>query len=98
MLQNLRCLHNVAGVAESFKVLCITETLKNIAEVAGVAEFQNVAGVAVLLKCDKCCSVLKKCGKCCKVFKRKILAGAAGPFECCGDVNKRCKCERFPKT
>ena len=31
--------------------------LKNIAKVAGVAEFQNVAGVAVLSKCCQCCSV-----------------------------------------
>ena len=51
MLQNLRCLHNVEGV------VIITGTLKNTAKVAGVAEFQNVAGVAVLLKCCKCCSV-----------------------------------------
>ena len=60
--------------------------------------FQNVADVAVLLKCCKCCSVLKNCGKYCKDFQKKNVAGAAGLFECCRDVNKRCKCARFPKT
>ena len=45
--------------------------------------FQNVAGVAVLLKC---CSVLKKFGKCYKDFQKKNVPGAAGLFDCCGDV------------
>ena len=87
MLQNWRCLHNVAGVAELFKVfVIITETLKNIAE---------VAGVAVLSKCCKCCSVLKKKWQVLQGFSKE---NAAGLFECCRDVNKRCKCARFPNT
>ena len=80
MLQNLRCLHNVAGVAKSFKALGLLQTLKNNANVAGVAEF---------LKCCRCCSAFKtlqmlqclkkmlqvlqglskeKCCKCCGAF------------------------------
>ena len=56
--------------------------------------FQNVVGVAVLLKCCKCCSVLKNC---CKDFQKKNVANAGEVFECCRDVNKRCKWGRFPK-
>ena len=36
--------------------------------------------------------------KCCKDFQKKNVANAAEFFECCRDVNKRCKCARFPKT
>ena len=42
--------------------------------------------------------MFKKMWKCCKNFQKKNVAGAAGLFECCGDVNKRCKCTTFPKT
>ena len=52
----------------------------------------------MLLKCCKRCSVLKKCCKCRKEFQKKNVANAAELFECCRDVNKRCKCVRVPKT
>ena len=54
---------------------------------------KNIAKVVLqILQC------LKKCSKCCKVFQKENVAGAVGLFECCGDVNKRCKCARFPTT
>ena len=52
--------------------------------------FQNIAGVAVLLKCLKRCSVLnKKYCKCCENFQKKNVANAAELFKCCRDINKR---------
>ena len=52
----------------------------------------------MLLNGCKCCSVLKKMWQDCKVFSKGNATGAAGLFECGGDVNKRCKCGKFPKT
>ena len=68
--------------------MIITGTFKNIAKVAGVAEFFKMMQ---MLQC------LKKMWQVLQGFSKKNAAGAAGLFECCGDVNKRCSVRGFPR-
>ena len=51
-----------------------------------------------VLQSFKMLQMLQCFSKYCKNFQKKNVAGAAGLFECCGEVYKRCKCARFPKT
>ena len=70
--------------------MIITGTLKNIAKVVDVAKFSK--------RC-KCCSAFKML-QMLQYFKNKMWQVLQGfsKEKCCGDVNKRCKCARFPKT